>query len=141
MYQISLFHLNSGFHFADYIFLFFNFIFTGKNVLNKSPLTDHLRGCFSSYDHFCDVITPIFDEFFPKTHLWPSLSFVFPNRCMLIFFHWNRSINEDFSYFQRGFFNKFMGNFLHFYFWIPIYRNHRIFIDYLLAGSWSYLVC
>ena len=100
MYQISLFHLNSGFHFADYIFLFFNFIFTGKNVLNKSPLTDHLRGCFSSYDHFCDVITPIFDELFPKTHLWPSLSFVFPNRCMLIFFHWNRSINEDFSFFK-----------------------------------------
>ena len=114
-----------------------------RNELNqkKNQILDFSDFYFSSYSHFCDVITPIFDEFFTKTHLWPTLSFLFPNRCMLNFSHWNRSINEDFSYFQRGLFNKFMGNFLHFYFWIPIYRNHRIFIDYLLAWSWSYLVC
>ena len=131
-------------------FFFSNFFFSKvlkftwkmRNRLNrkKNQISGFSNFYFLSYGHFCDVITPIFDEFFTKTHLWPSLSFLFPNRCMLNFSHWNRSINKDFNYFQRWLFNKFLENFLYFYFWILIYRNYRIFIDYLLTGSWSYLV-
>ena len=32
------------------------------------------RFYFLSYGHFCDVITPIFDEFFTKTHVWPNVN-------------------------------------------------------------------
>ena len=118
-------------------FLIFNKLLNQK----KNQISDLSNFYFSSYGQFYDVITPIFDEFFTKTHLWPSLSFLFPNRCILKKSQWNRSINEDFTYFQRGLFNNFLGNFSHFYFWILIHRNYRIFIDYLLTRSWSYLVC
>ena len=102
--------------------------FTRKRLnQKKNQILDCSFFYFLSYGHFCDVITPISYEFFTKTHLWPSLSFLFPNKYMLNISHWNRSINEDFSYFQRGLFNKFLENFFHFYFWILIYPNYRIF--------------
>ena len=88
-----------------------------RNRLNrkKNQISDFY---FSSYGHFCDVITPIFDEFCMGTYVYIRIkyNFFFKNRQIYMIDPESAESKE-----------KSNSSFLFFDLWSFLYSNHPIF--------------